>query len=452
MEFKDEVGAATATKQLIAAAERAKLAVAFWGKGALKTLGLERAGLTLTILCNLDSGACNPKEIRRLQTVFGVDNVKTLARLHAKVYWTPEGALLGSSNASANGLAVEGYASQSWAEANLLIREPTALKELEDWFDQRWSEGRTIQETDLKRAEQLWRKRKSAAPCAKPITSDIIQAYRNNPTHPAWQKVRIVFWSQKLSPDGKKEYEQERKAKPFLKNYDCYEDWKEIEAGEQIIEFKIETDGADFSGYFKCPDEKMDTRSLTWVLPVNGLTLPSTPLLAISKRDQSFVKRNTDALLKAFSKRRKGWARVDIETFVAAMDEIRTPRPPQYSEDDPVFRELLIETADIGRAFKLPFRYFRSLITSRGGLGTARYLLSQPVVQSGFTDLWEEKIVDISVEALVLKPRWQPEFTPDQINTARQRLKTLNLVVDANGVLMNLHANGIRTPYQSART
>jgi hypothetical protein len=42
-----------------------RIAVAFWGTDAAKTLSLTRARRG-RILCNLESGACNPKEIRKL--------------------------------------------------------------------------------------------------------------------------------------------------------------------------------------------------------------------------------------------------------------------------------------------------------------------------------------------------------------------------------------------------
>jgi hypothetical protein len=49
-----------------------RLAVAFWGAGAVKSLGLDRLpkGRPLAqrpmVICNLESGCCHPKELKLL--------------------------------------------------------------------------------------------------------------------------------------------------------------------------------------------------------------------------------------------------------------------------------------------------------------------------------------------------------------------------------------------------
>src|SRR4051794_11288172 len=107
-EFLDEKAASVAIARLLRESETAKLAIAFWGHGAINKLGLERRELNVEAICNLESGSCNPFEVRRLWRLKGV-RLKTHPHLHAKVYWTPRRAVLGSSNASANGL-VDGRA------------------------------------------------------------------------------------------------------------------------------------------------------------------------------------------------------------------------------------------------------------------------------------------------------------------------------------------------------
>lgn len=61
MDFLDEQSARTAIGDMLATAEEARIAVAFWGNGAAEDLGLSRKGLKLQIVCNLASGACNPQ-------------------------------------------------------------------------------------------------------------------------------------------------------------------------------------------------------------------------------------------------------------------------------------------------------------------------------------------------------------------------------------------------------
>src|SRR5258708_2971360 len=109
-------------------ATSAKLAVAFWGEGAVERLGVRRDHLEVEIICNLESGACNPAEIRRLIAMAPAVRIRSNPRLHAKLYWTANCAVVGSSNASANGLAVEGRPLAGWAEANVLVEDSPTLE------------------------------------------------------------------------------------------------------------------------------------------------------------------------------------------------------------------------------------------------------------------------------------------------------------------------------------
>ena len=51
--------------------------------------------------------------------------------------------------------------------------------------------------------------------------------------------------------------------------------------------------------------------------------------------------------------------------------------------------------------------YFRQMIIEHGGLEAAKRLLKSQGFSDGLTRLWECKRLDISMEALVLKKRWQ---------------------------------------------
>jgi hypothetical protein len=92
----------------------ADLAVAFWGKGAPEELGISKSQARLTVICNLSMGGTNPAVIRSLRTTHGAPTVRQNDRLHAKVYLFAHAAVIGSSNASANGLALEGSELTHW--------------------------------------------------------------------------------------------------------------------------------------------------------------------------------------------------------------------------------------------------------------------------------------------------------------------------------------------------
>ena len=83
-------------------------AVAYWGSGASDRTALTQHDrpVNVRVICDLLSGACNPAEIEVLRKL-GV-TVKTLDRLHAKVWIGGNDVIVGSANASRNGLPGDG--------------------------------------------------------------------------------------------------------------------------------------------------------------------------------------------------------------------------------------------------------------------------------------------------------------------------------------------------------
>jgi hypothetical protein len=69
--------------------------------------------------------------------------------------------------------------------------------------------------------------------------------------------------------------------------------------------------------------------------------------------------------------------------------------------------------------------YFLTMLSNYGGLGTARRLLASSEVSTGFTALYERGRLDLTVEALVVKPEFASLFSEDEVGTARQRLHQL---------------------------
>ena len=80
------------------------VAVAYWGTGAAKRTGIARHPnpRQIRLICDLLSGFCNPKEIESLIRL-GV-RVRTLDRLHAKVWISEDDIVVGSANSSVNAL------------------------------------------------------------------------------------------------------------------------------------------------------------------------------------------------------------------------------------------------------------------------------------------------------------------------------------------------------------
>ena len=69
--------------------------------------------------------------------------------------------------------------------------------------------------------------------------------------------------------------------------------------------------------------------------------------------------------------------------------------------------------------------YFLTMLSEHGGLGTAHRLLASSEVSSGFAALYERGRLDLTVEALVVKPEFASLFSEEEIEIAQQRLDQL---------------------------
>ncbi|MGC3859893.1 AAA domain-containing protein [Micromonospora chersina] len=63
------------------------------------------------------------------------------------------------------------------------------------------------------------------------------------------------------------------------------------------------------------------------------------------------------------------------------------------------------------------------LVTEKGGLASVRQLLHNPAVSDGFTALWERGRVDLTAEALALRPEFHALFTEQELTVARSRVE-----------------------------
>jgi hypothetical protein len=66
---------------------------------------------------------------------------------------------------------------------------------------------------------------------------------------------------------------------------------------------------------------------------------------------------------------------------------------------------------------------FLQLLNEKGGLLAAKQLIAKDGGTYGFEILWENKRLDLSIEAHVLNPEYQELFSNEEINICRNRLK-----------------------------
>ena len=73
-------------------------------------------------------------------------------------------------------------------------------------------------------------------------------------------------------------------------------------------------------------------------------------------------------------------------------------------------------------------KYFLQMLAEHGGLETARRLLHADTVSDGYTELWKRHRLDLTVEALVIRPQWKELFTDEERSIALQRLVSYDFV------------------------
>jgi hypothetical protein len=176
------------------------IAVPFWGRGAVATLGLT-SGARLRVICNLDHPGCNPDviaELRKLKI-----KVKTHPRLHAKIYATPDLAIVGSSNVSTNGLTVEGSGAKGWIEANVASTDPAFVKSVIDLFMEVWNDeaSRMVSKGDIKAARDA---RKARPPMLYdlPRRASLFDSVRTKPD--SFSNVFVAAYTTGLGVEGKR--------------------------------------------------------------------------------------------------------------------------------------------------------------------------------------------------------------------------------------------------------
>lgn len=86
------------------------------------------------------------------------------------------------------------------------------------------------------------------------------------------------------------------------------------------------------------------------------------------------------------------------------------------------FRDFLRDTISECRTIGYSPNRFAGMINQSNPFDAVRSLLSGRSVSEGFTTLWEKKRLDLSVEAIVLKPEWRDHFTDAELENARRRL------------------------------
>ncbi|WP_242141021.1 phospholipase D family protein [Sphingomonas sp. TREG-RG-20F-R18-01] len=342
--------------------------MAFWGDGAIERLGLDRHEIKAKILCNLESGACNPAEIRRLRDMPSI-LLKSHPALHAKVYWTFGAAVVGSSNASANGLAVEGADLRAWLEANVRVKDQVTLDEIEDWFGRVFAAGHEISDPDLERATALWKARAKLRPTGKRLVSNLLAAYQNAPSHPVWRQVKLAFWKDALTADDQTWITERQGAVSLDTSVSAYADWNHLIGGSDwVLDFDMSSGNPEYSLWQALPTPA-DRRNLRLVREAKHIRFAAFGALIVTKDDSGILASLADAALRDHGDANKRHALIDLPTAMEMLT--RSQAAPSERAFERAMRQLAVDAGKIGYN---PHK-FSKILGDLGGVRTARMLV-----------------------------------------------------------------------------
>ena len=304
-------------KKLVANQSTASLAVAFWGKGAASKFKITKP-TDIRIICNLESGACNPDEIEKMRALV---QIKTHPRLHAKVYITSKGAIIGSSNASANGLAISAEDAKAWNEANIVTDDSVIMERLREWFERMWKQAHSIKTHDIERARQLWKIRRQLAPAQRKGKS-LLEALSADPESLEAAKIFCIAWCEPLDK-GANAIAEELSAKGTLKDAMFYQPVRAFEADSWLIRCDFQKRTPAINGYASVPNRVVswaspapDERPLYAAFPERNIRIGSQSY-TLSPKEKAFLLRKLKKDPRVTRAWRTGDAVIPLQSFIS---------------------------------------------------------------------------------------------------------------------------------------
>ena len=306
----------THVKKIARRTDALMAAVAYWGTGAAERTGLTRSKKpeNVRVICDLLSGACNPAEIERLMQL-GL-GVKTLDRLHAKVWISRDHVIVGSANASRNGLPGEDESSANAnIEAAVLSKDPSLSRKMTNWFEKQWRLATTVDDDHLAMARQLWERRRRSA--GRAFTSTVIQKIRNPGPSDRFSQLRLIAYpegsfsdeaEQFLRNEGRRHYSDEE-WQAHGDDWPCYEwpltvrEWTPP-PGTVLMDFTCSEEGGTFSfnGFWQvrdCPTVTLTGTQLTLLTKLphfHGYPISGQDARDIAGRIRRFVAQNENRM------------------------------------------------------------------------------------------------------------------------------------------------------------
>lgn len=239
------------------------IAVAFLGYDVL-SLFESSSCQNIRLLCNFKSGACNPYLVEKLLKLPNVQ-IKTNARLHAKVVLQGTTAIVGSANLSANGLSLEGAEQTAWTELGVKFSNNETVNNTKAWFVELWGKSAMVTTDDLPMQFENWKKRRKNRPLSHRKLS-IIDAALEYQEVISDRDIYFAVYREYASQEADTAFEQiseESSEVSGTSNY--FEDWLELPDDAYLVSLRLgPKGGVYFEGLQYMPSEPI-TKTFTKV-------------------------------------------------------------------------------------------------------------------------------------------------------------------------------------------
>ncbi|MBY5399499.1 hypothetical protein HFN01_32375 [Rhizobium leguminosarum] len=262
-------------------------------------------------------------------------------------------------------------------------------------------------------ARVVWNARRAASPASGGLSTDLVKSVRSEPDHPAFANIQVAQWARSVSARAEKEHRQAIVADQSLAGTEIYEGWgDDMKIGDWLIDFDVSGQTAKFTGYWHVVHKQ---NKLTFVRKKDHVEIPTIGNLTISSDDMTRLKKTVSTVSgKSLGPNEKI---TPIAQVVSSLDNWTPDINPK------AFDKAMFAIYDQATAFGYYPHDFRSMVEKLGGIAAAKQLINTPRISQGFTRLWEEKRLDLSVEALAVSSKWRALFSADELKRSRQRLK-----------------------------
>lgn len=241
-------------KKLFSNESELDIAVAFLGYDVLD-LFEESKNKKIRLLCNFESGACNPHLITKLRELPNIE-LKSDSHLHSKLAVQDEVAIIGSANYSANGLSLEGAELSAWSELGLRVRNSKVINESKSWFSDLWSKAKKITDSDISRQLENWKSRRSTRPLINTDQS-LIEVALNE--HPQFLDRDIYFaiYREFASTEASIAFDEVAEESVSTDGtLSFYENWPELPDNSYLISLYVgPRGGLNFDGLYYMPSK-----------------------------------------------------------------------------------------------------------------------------------------------------------------------------------------------------